>query len=75
MRTTIDLPDPLVERVKVSAAKHRTTMRELVIQGLEEILSREEEGGQRPPHSALERIKRGYSLGNQPLTREEAHAR
>jgi hypothetical protein len=73
MRTTIDLPDSLLERTKISATKQKTTMRELVIQGLEIVLSQ-------PPStpktdSALKRLKKGYDLGNQPLTRDETHAR
>ncbi|MEX1117869.1 MAG: hypothetical protein WEB60_03665 [Terrimicrobiaceae bacterium] len=41
MRTTIDLPDPLLERVKISAAKQQATMRGLVIKGLEAVLNDE----------------------------------
>lgn len=75
MRTTIDLPEPLVERIKIAAARHRTTMRELVIRGLEEILHREQEGADAACGSALARLEQGYALGNQPLTRDEIHAR
>lgn len=75
MRTTIDLPEPLVERVKIAAAKHRTTMRELVIRGLEEILHEEVAGVETSRGSALARLEQGYALGNQPLTRDETHAR
>lgn len=34
MKTTIDVPDELLHRVKVVAAQRRTTLRELVVQGL-----------------------------------------
>jgi plasmid stability protein len=73
MRTIIDLPEALVERVKISAARHKTSIGELVIRGLETILSEEEEASS--PESALERLRAGYALGNQPLPREETHAR
>ena len=75
MRTTIDLPEPLVERIKIAAAKHRTTMRELVIRGLEEILDQDTASEEVPGRSALARLEQGYALGNQPLTRDEIHAR
>ena len=75
MRTTIDLPEPLVERIKIAAARHRTTMRELVIHGLEEILHREGAEAEATSQSALARLEQGYALGNQPLTRDETHAR
>ena len=65
MRTTIDLPDALVERIKINAAKHRTTMRALVVRGLEEILRREESGGVKPSRSALKRLEQGYAPGGQ----------
>lgn len=35
MKTTIDLPDEVLRKAKVFAAEHRTTLRELVMRGLE----------------------------------------
>ena len=75
MRTTIDLPEPLVERIKIAAARHRTTMRELVIRGLEEILHQDGVEAESASQSALARLEQGYALGNQPLTRDEIHGR
>jgi len=40
MRTTLDLPDPLYQRLKLQAAKEGKTLRELVIRYLEEGLRR-----------------------------------
>lgn len=40
MRTTIDLPDGLLEQVKEVAASSGNTMRELVIEGLSEVVAR-----------------------------------
>lgn len=38
MKTTIDLPDALLHEAKVVAAQRKTTLRELVIQGLDHTL-------------------------------------
>ena len=35
MKTTIDLPDDLLHRAKVVAAQRKTTLKEMVVQGLE----------------------------------------
>jgi len=73
MKTTIDLPDDLLERSKITAAKRRTSFKKLVIEGLEKVISSEENIPS--SKSALERLKRGYHLGNSPLSREDIHAR
>jgi len=44
MKTTIDLPDGLLHRAKVTAARRRTTLKCLVVEGLELVL-------QSPSHS------------------------
>ena len=75
MRTTIDLPDPLLERVKISAAKQQTTMRGLVIKGLETILNQETEADPTATRSALQRLRKGFALGNHPLSRDQTQAR
>ncbi len=75
MRTTIDLPDPLLERVKISAARQQTTMRGLVIKGLEAILNQESAADPAAARSALQRLRKGFALGNQPLSRNQTHAR
>ncbi len=38
MRTTIDIPDSLVKRVKLAAAQRKTTMRRLMLDALERSL-------------------------------------
>lgn len=73
MKTTIDLPDAIFERTKIVAARRRTTLKNLVIKGLETVL-REEEATPSPA-DALARLQRGYHLGNKPLTRDKTHAR
>ena len=75
MRTTIDLPAALLERVKISAAKQQTTMRGLVIKGLEAVLNAETPADPTATRSALQRLRKGFALGNQPLSRDQSHAR
>jgi len=71
MKTTIDLPDDLFEQTKIAAVKRRTTIKDIVIQGLETVLNNK----YARPSGALARLRRGYHLGDKPLTRDEAHAR
>ena len=73
MKTTIDLPDALLEQSKIAAAKRRTTLKKLVIEGLETVLAAD--GEVSDSTAAVERLQRGYRLGGKPLSREEAHAR
>lgn len=72
MKTTIDLPDEIVQRTKVAAALRRTTMRSLIIDGLEKVL--QEEATPSPSASALARLRQGYHLGGNPLPRGEIYA-
>jgi hypothetical protein len=73
MKTTIELPDAILERTKVAAAHRRTSMKNLVIQGLEMVLQNEVVPAQ--PAEALARLRGGYRLGGHPMGREEIHAR
>jgi hypothetical protein len=73
MKTTIDLPDSILERTKIAAARRRTSIKNLVIEGLECVLR--EEIPAVPPVAALARLRQGYHLGGQTLTRDQAHAR
>ena len=73
MKTTIELPDAILERTKVAAARRRTSMKNLVIQGLEMVLQKEVVPAQTA--EALARLRGGYHLGGRPMTREEIHAR
>ena len=60
MKTTIELPDAILERTKVAAARRRTSMKNLMIQGLEMVL--QEETVAAPPEEALARLRGGYRL-------------
>jgi hypothetical protein len=37
MKTTIELPDPLLRRAKILAARRGTTLRNLVVEGLQQV--------------------------------------
>ena len=73
MKTTVDLPESILERTKIAAARRRTSIKNLIIEGLEVVLR--EEIPTAPPADALARLRQGYHLGGQPLTRDQAHAR
>ena len=73
MKTTIDLPDSILERTKIAAARRRTSIKNLVIEGLENILR--DDAPVAPPSAALARLRQGYHLGGKPMTRDESHAR
>lgn len=73
MKTTVDLPDAILERTKIAAAKRRTTIKSLIVEGLEKVLGEEEKYA--PPAGALERLRKGYHLGGRPLSRDETHGR
>lgn len=73
MKTTIDLPDDILERTKIAAARRKTTIKKLVIEGLEAILG--EDNSSATPADALARLQGGYHLGGKPLSRDEIHAR
>ncbi len=74
MKTTVDLPDALLQRVKIAAARRRTTLKKLVIEGLEHVLGSGEASAS-VRAEALARVRQGLRLGGQPLSREAAHER
>jgi len=73
VKTTVDLPDDILERTKIAAAKRRTSIKNLIIEGLETVLR--ENAVVAPPYKALDRLRKGYHLGGKTLSREETHAR
>lgn len=76
MKTTIELPDTLVKRAKVLAAERRTTLRELVLQGLEHVLSEKRVTAQQRARALFEEMDKlpEFSAGDR-LSRSETHAR
>ncbi|MEX2382621.1 MAG: hypothetical protein WD490_09575 [Opitutales bacterium] len=73
MRTTLDLPNDLFERTKIEAVKRRTTIKQLVMDGLQHVLAQEDSAS--VPTDALNRLQSGFRLGGTPMNREETHAR
>jgi hypothetical protein len=73
MKTTIDVPEDLLHRAKVVAAQRRTTLRELVLTGLDEVLGKKYKGVNMA--GAFARVGRGMRLGGKFLAREEIHGR
>ena len=73
MKTTIDLPDSILHRAKVVAAQRKTTLRELVVSGLEIALRSETGASQVNP--AMARLEKGFKLHGPSLSREQMHAR
>jgi hypothetical protein len=73
MKTTIDLPDEILHRAKVIAAQRRTTLKELVIDGLDRVMRADATAAGRD--AAMDRLRSGFHLGGRPLSREQAHER
>jgi len=79
MKTTIDLPEEILHQAKIVAAQRKTTLKELVLQGLVLVT---EERTDRPNERYLELAERliaGLQATNteplQPLTRNEIYDR
>jgi hypothetical protein len=78
MKTTIDFPDELLHRAKVMAAEKRTTLREIMVQALEQATkggSKEEEDKKRKTkfRLLLKKMKASNTEPMQPLNRDELH--
>lgn len=73
MKTTIDLPEEILHRAKVLAAQRRTTLKELVIGGLDWVMRSDVESSER--QAALVRLRKGLRLGGKPLSRSLVHER
>ncbi|MBI4026533.1 MAG: hypothetical protein HY360_16220 [Verrucomicrobia bacterium] len=63
MKTTIDVPDPLLRQTKAHAAMKGLTVREIVIHAMENELAKENE--LRPDRSALSWMREWETLGKQ----------
>jgi signal transduction histidine kinase len=76
MKTTIDLPEDLLHRAKVAAAQRRTTLKELVIEGLEKVTGAEQERAEeraRRLFVAMDAV--GFRGPMKPLKRDEIYDR
>jgi hypothetical protein len=80
MKTTIDFPDKLLHRAKVVAAQRRTTLRELVVRGLESVTDGiSDESAENARKQNLKRLLNAIQATNTqlmtPLSREEIYDR
>ena len=80
MKTTIDFPDELLHRAKIVAAQRRTTLRELVVKGLEAVTSdRDNQEKDNERKKTFKRLLKAMRASNTepmvPLTREEIYDR
>jgi hypothetical protein len=76
MKTTIELPDSIVKEAKVIAAERRTTLRALVVQGLEHVISEKHVTAKdraKKLFAAMDKVP-GITAGKR-LNRAEANAR
>lgn len=79
MKTTIDLPDDVLIKAKVVAATRRTTLRELMLQGLK-IVTETPPAAERKKREAelkslLEAMRASNTEPMVPLKREEIYER
>lgn len=79
MKTTIDVPEEVLVKAKVFAAARRTTLRELVIQGLNQVIDAPLEDEEKQRKAAIQRLLKAMQAGNTepivPLKREEIYDR
>jgi hypothetical protein len=79
MKTTIDLPDEVLVKAKMLAAERRTTLRELVLEGLKRVTETPPEAEQAKRRAAFKRLLKAMQASNTepmvPLTREEIYER
>ena len=75
MKTTMDLPDEILVKAKVMAAERRTTLRKLVVQGLQQVISQPSEDELAKRKSELKRLLKAMQASNTqamvPLKRKE----
>ena len=76
VKTTIELPDAIVHQAKVIAAERRTTLRELVLQGLEHVLAEKQTKARDRAKKLFAEMDRlpEFAAKNR-LSRSEANAR
>jgi len=79
MKTTIDLPDEILHQAKIFAAQRKTTLKELVVQGLIHVTRSDPQDEEQKRKKALQRLVTGLKASNSapmvPLKREEIYDR
>lgn len=68
MRTTVDIPDPVYRRLKSRAAREGSSAKELILQGVEQVLKDR-------PRKARRRVKLPIIRSKQPGTLELDNAK
>ena len=79
MKTTIDLPDDILHRAKIVAVQRKTTLKELVIQGLEHATRHPAEDADQARKDRSFRLIAALQASNtepmKPLSRNEIYGR
>lgn len=79
MKTTIDLPGEILIRAKMLAAERRTTLRELVVQGLTLVIATPTGDEEAKRKAELKRLLKAMQASNTkpmvPLKRREIYDR
>jgi len=79
IKTTIDVPEDVLVKAKVLSAEHRTTLRELVVQGLKQVMDAPLADEEKQRKAAIKRWLKGMQASNTepmvPLKREEIYDR
>lgn len=79
MKTTVDLPDELVHQAKIVAARRKTTLKELVLQGLNYAINNpatdSESNLKNRLKQTLKQMRASNSSPMKPLKRETIHDR
>ena len=79
MKTTIDLPDDILHRAKIVAVQRKTTLKELVIQGLEHATRHPAEDADKMRKERVAGLIAALQASNiepmKPLSRSEIYGR
>ena len=79
MKTTVDVPEALLVKAKMLAAEQRTTLRELVVDGLKRVTESRNEDTKKTRQSAMKRLLKEMQASNKvpmvPLKRHEIYER
>ncbi len=79
MKTTIDFPDELLHEAKIVAAQRKTTLKKLVLQGLDHVIRHPEADPDAARRSTMEGLLRGMQATNTeaiaPMGRDEIYDR
>ena len=79
MKTTIDLPEELLRTAKIHAAENQTTLKELVVKGLQVVTGGDAERKEAERQERIRKLLSDFQFENtepiKPLTREECYDR